>query len=166
MSSNATRSVVWGAAVLAAGLAVWLLAPSEETGVRRQLDSLAETASVEPGETALIRAARAARVALHFTELTRLDLGEPYQPIEGRDALTGLAAAMRLPTGGVMVEIASADVTLDDAGTRATVEMTAEVESATAAGDRLLDGREFLVRLVKVDGEWLIEEMQALRIVG
>jgi hypothetical protein len=148
---------------------VWFLALGEEARVRRQLDPLAETASVEPGESALIRAARATRVARYFTEHARLDLGEPYRPIEGRDALMGLASAIRLPPGGILVEIKTAALTLDEAAKRATVEMTAEVESASSSsggGERLLDGREFLVRLVMVDGEWLIEEMRAIRVVG
>ena len=167
MSGPATRSAVVGAVVLVAGLAVWVLAPSEEGRVRRQLDALAESASVEPGESALIRAARAARVGSYFTDQVRLDLGEPYRPVAGRDALTGLAAAIRLPTGGIRVEIARADVTLDETGSRATVEMTAEVESSSSGGgERMLDGRDFLVRFVKVDGEWLIEELRAIQVVG
>jgi len=68
----------WVGAVLLVGAAVWgygLLFPSPEDEIRRQLDALAEAASVAPGATNLERMARAARLGRFVTEDVVIDLG-------------------------------------------------------------------------------------------
>ena len=140
----------------------WVLLPSEEDRIRRQLDDLAETASVEAGESPLIRTARAARIANHFTQHAHVDLGGPFEPLQGRAALTALVVGLRLPQEGIAVEILDTAVRVDGSSTGATASMTAQVSTRATARDALLEAREVAVRLRKVDGEWLVDDMRAV----
>lgn len=156
------RAGAWAVGLLAAIGIVWLLLPSEEDRIRQRLDDLAATASVEAGESPLIRAARATRLANHFTEDARVDLGGPFELLQGRDALTALAAGLRLPQGGIAVEVLDTAVRVDGSATGATASMTAQVSTRATARDALLEAREVAVRLLKVDGEWLVDDMRAV----
>ena len=85
----------WVGAVLVVGAAVWgygLLFPSPEDEIRRQLDALAEVASVAPGATNLERMARAARLGRFVGEDVVIDLGGRLSAARGRQAVVGVAA--------------------------------------------------------------------------
>ena len=157
-----TRIIAWILSLVVAALVLRAWLPSEEARIRRQFEQLAETASVEAGETALIRAARAARLGTYFTERARVALGGSYAEIEGRDAVTGLAAGLRLPQTGVVVEVLDTEVTVEADSSRAAASMTAQATTISSAGEEQFEAREFAVRLLKVDGEWLIDEMRAV----
>ena len=160
--ARSTRIVAAIVGLAVAALVVRSLLPSEEARIRRQFQQLAETASVEAGETALIRAARAARLGAYFTDQAGVDLGGTYEAIQGRDAVTALAAALRLPESGLVVEILDTEVTVDAESSQAAASMTAQATTFSSAGEEQFDAREFVVRLRKVDGEWLIDEMRAV----
>ena len=147
--------------VAVAGI-VWLMLPSEEERILQQIENLAEAASIEAGESALIRAARGARLAGHFTERARVDLGRPFQVLEGRAALTALATALRVPPDGIAVAILDATVNFERRLMVATGSMTARAASQSIAGEELFGVRTFTLTLRHVDGEWLIDDMRAV----
>lgn len=147
--------------VVATGIG-WVLLPSEEDRIRWQLDDLAETVSVEAGELLVIRRARAVRIANYFTEYARVDLGWSFEPLQGREAVTAVAAEFRLPLEGIKVTILDTSIRVDGSSTGAIAAMTAQVSTRAVARDAALEVREVAVRLRKVNGEWLVDDMRAV----
>ena len=138
-------------------------APSDEDRIRRRLEELAQTVSVENRETPLIRQARASRLTTYLTPDANIDVGAPISPVVGRDAVAGVAAAVRVPAGGVTVEFNEVRVTVDDRTRRALATATVSVTAGAAVGGELLQTRELNMVFSEIGGEWLIERV---RLVG
>ncbi len=103
-----------------AGVVVVLLAAvsnacarSDEDRIRRRLEELAQTVSVEDSATPMIRQARATHLTTYLTPDANVDVGAPFSPVVGRDAVRRVAATARVPAGGVRVEFNDVRVTLD-----------------------------------------------------
>ena len=137
---------------------------SDEDRIRRRLEELAQTVSVEDRETSMIRQARATRLTTFLTLDADVDVGAPFSPVSGRDAVARVAAAVRVPAGGVRVEFNEVRVTLDNQTRRALATATASVMAGTAVGGELLQVRELDMVFNEIDGEWLIEQVQLVAI--
>ncbi|MDP7478319.1 MAG: nuclear transport factor 2 family protein [Vicinamibacterales bacterium] len=135
-------------------------AGGDEDRIRHQLEDIAQTVSVEARETPMIRQARAARLTTYLTADTNIDLGAPFSPVAGRDAVARAAAQVRVPAGGVTVEFDEVRVTVDDQTRRALATATASVKAAAGVGGELLGVRELTVVLSEIGGEWLIEQVR------
>ena len=72
-------------------------ARSDEERIRRQLEELAQTVSVEDTATPMIREARATHLTTYLTPAANVDGGAPFSPVVGRDAVRQVAAAVRVP---------------------------------------------------------------------
>ena len=151
-------------AVAAGVVAAWMLFQTEERRIGRQLDELAEAVSVEADETDLVRLATAARVGRFFTEDATIEVGDPYPPLSGRDAVLAAAARARTVLRPMTVELDDVEVAVADDGTaRATTAATLSFRHPQS-GQPTTDARDLELVLRKVEGVWLIASAKALQI--
>ena len=161
-----TRTVQLGLGFVVVVAFVWVgfgWVSSEERQIRRRLDVLAETASVGGQDANLVRMAKAARLAGDFTEDVTIDLGSSSTTFRGRDALMAMAARIRVSQEGLRIELVDVQITVAADGPRATASMAVKGSVADfATGDQVIDAREIEMTLVKMDGEWLIQDVSAV----
>ncbi len=144
--------------VAIAGIAWTVLRPTEEDRIVRRLEQLAEAASLQPGESPLVRAARGARIAGYFIDDAHVELGPPFETVDDRNALLGLSTALRLLDDGVTVMLADVIVRFDRRLLLATGTLTARATSPD--GQEILGIRTYEVGLRQVEGEWLIHDLR------
>ena len=156
-------------AVLTVGAAVWgygLLFPSPEDAIRRQLDALAEAASVAPGETNLERMARAARLGRFVTEDVVIDLGGRLSAARGRQAVIGVAAREPVSADGVAFQFLDERIVLAGDAVSATATLTVRgTGSNLVTGDEWVDAIELDMRWRDVDDEWLVAAVIAVELI-
>ena len=157
------RRVAGGVLVLLAALST-SCARSDEDRIRRRLENLAQTVSVEDRETPMIRQARATRLATYLTPDANVDVGAPFAPVAGRDAVRRAAAAVRVPAGGVVVQFDEVRVTVDTRTRHAVATAIATVSTGAAVGGELLQARELSIVFSEIGGEWLIERVRLVTI--
>ncbi len=133
---------------------------SDEDRIRRRLDELAQTVSIEDRETPMIRQARATRLTTYMTLDATIDVGAPFLPVAGRDAVLRMAAEVRVPAGGVIVEFTDVRVTVDTRTRRALVTTLALVMAGAAVGGEQLQARELDMVFSEIGGEWLVEQVR------
>jgi hypothetical protein len=128
--------------------------------IRRRLAALVDdiNAGVPEG---LDTVARAVQIGSYFTEDVVIDLGQGASPIEGRLLLIDMAARLQPRTGRFTVSLADVNVTMTS-DVSADVELTAEIIPRDTA-DATLDAREFHAALVKVQRDWRIARVTAVR---
>ena len=156
-------SRVWEAVVILLTAVASACVASDEERIRRQLEELAQTVSVEARETLLIRQARATRLTTYLTLDADVDVGAPLSPVFGRAAVLRVAATMRVPEGGVTVRFDGVRVTVDTQTRRAIATAVASVTAGPSIGGELLQARELNMVFSEIGGEWLIERV---RLVG
>ena len=145
-----------GAAAVVA--AFWLLLPADEDGVLAPVRGLAQAAAVDAGPPGPMGAARGAGLAAFFTAEASVDLGPPFAPAAGRDALAAAAAALSVPAGGLRIALLEADENVDRRLLLANATVTLE---ATAADGREVWGeRTYEVALRQREGAWLIHDVR------
>ena len=135
----------------------------DEDRIRRRLDEVAQTLSVEDRETPMIRRARAIRLTTYLTPDVTIDVGAPFSPVVGRDAVLQAVAAARVPPEGVRVEFHEVQVTLDTRTRRARATATGTVMAGAASGGEQLAARELDMVFSEIGGEWLVAEVLAVR---
>jgi hypothetical protein len=138
---------------------------SEERAIRSRMSAMAETLTVPEGEGELGRVARVAALRSVLAPDVRISItsARPGSPgsadLAGRDAVLAFVGRWAPPAGGVDVEFVDVQVTLDDAGTTATVYCTAK--AASGSDDRpIVDARELTIGFAKIDGAWLITSVR------
>lgn len=150
-----------GLAVGAAGAVVvfWLLLPpAEEDGVLAPVTGLARAAAVDAGAPGPLGADRAARLAAYFTAEASADLGPPFAPAAGRDALAATAAALVVPAGGLRIALVEADESVDLRLLLANATVT--LRATSADGREVWGERTYDVALRQRDGAWLIHDVR------
>lgn len=159
MRARLLRAGLWlavGAA--AAGAAFWLLLPADEDDALAPVRGLAQAAAVDAGAPGPMGAERGARLAAFFTAEASVDLGPPFPPAAGRDALAAQAAAVVVPAGGVRIAIAEAEAGVDRRLLLGTATVT--VQATTADGGAAMGERTYAVALRQRDGAWLIHDVR------
>jgi hypothetical protein len=153
-------------AVVIAALAAWYLWPSDERAIRKRLESLAQAASVPPGEADLARLARAQR----FRTVLRADVHVAFEraewpPIDGREAVAALVARpWSGAAGGLDVQLQDVSVSLSSDRTSADVRAIVRVVSRDhAQGADVIDGRMISATFSKTDGEWRVASARILQ---
>ncbi len=148
------------------GLAVWgwtALHPSTETVIRSRLNDLAKTLSFKSGSGALAQAYNAQKAAEFFTQDVEVDVNlTGFEPIsiQGRDEVMGIAMKSRSHLTSLKVEFPDMNVTVDSGGQSAKVNLTGK---AIVPGERDISAQEFNFKLKKVDGKWLIYQIETVR---
>ncbi len=134
------------------------LFPSEERRIRRQLDDLVQTVNTPPAE-GVEALARAARIGNAFDTDVMIDFGDG-PPVRGREAIMGIAS--RLQDRGRTVSVALQDVDISIARDRASADVDLTVVVKT---DDSTDAREFQVRMIKPQDQWLIAQATAVKVL-
>jgi hypothetical protein len=142
-------------AVVSAGCAA-----TDEDRIRHTLEEVAQTVSIEDRETPLIRQARAVRLTSYLTHDATVDVGAPFSPVAGHDAVALAAAAVRVPAGGIAVEFSELRVTVEAETRRALATATASLAAGPEVGGEFLQARELEMVFSEVGGEWLIEQVR------
>ena len=154
---------------LASVVAVWaygVLFPTAEDRIRRRLGTLAETASVAPGETNLERMARAARIGRFVTDGVVIDLGGRFRTATGREAVVGGAACAPIGADGVEVEFLDERIVVSADGNSASVNVTARGTGVDlVSGDEQIDALELDMTWQVVDDVWLVDEVAAVETI-
>jgi hypothetical protein len=148
----------------------------QERRIARRLDELAGAASADgPAESPVARMAAAGRVGRYFTEDVRVEADGALWS-QGRDAVVALAAQGRAAIDQLHVRVSDVEVTLSGSDS-ATAYLTLVVSGAARTGpdgapagisgrtpspDGILDARELLLTLRRVDGDWLIAGVERL----
>jgi hypothetical protein len=89
-----------------------------------------------------------------------IDVGAPFSPVAGRDAVLRVAETVRVPAGGVRVEFTEVRVTVDIRTRQALAIATAVLTSGVAFGGDELQMRELNMVFSEIDGEWLVEHVR------
>ena len=155
--------LVAGAVVVVLAAVSSACARSDEDRIRRRLEELAQIVSIEDSATPMIRQALATHLATYLTPDANVDVGAPFSPVVGRDAVRRVAATVRVPAGGVRLEFNDVRVTVNTQTRRALATGTVSVMAGAAVGGQLLQARELDIVFSEVGGEWLIERV---RLVG
>lgn len=156
------RFKIWGVALAAVAVVVAVAyLRSDRRQIHRQLDALAETASVAGSQSDFERLARAARLAGFFTEDVVIRRSEDNSAfVGGRGAVAGMASQVAAAHRAMNVSISNVEITIADAA-NATADMTVVV-STNDADVESVDLREAAVTFRKVNGTWLISQAQVL----
>ena len=158
--ANLLRAAVALAVGAAGAVAIfWLLLPASDEGeVLAPARELARTAAVEAGMPGPIGADRAAGLAAFFTAEASVDLGPPFLPAEGRDALAATAAAVAVPAGGLAIALLDAEVSVD--GRLLLANATVTLRATSADGREVWGERTYDVALRQRGGAWLIHDVR------
>ena len=129
--------------------------------IQRQLDALAQSASVSAAETAVQRLARASRLGAFFAEDVMIRTDQNASSfVGGRQAVMELAAQAPAAYGPIKVSLDDVQIGISESST-ASVYVTVNV-TANGPEGRLLETRQVSGTLRKVDGEWLISQVEVL----
>lgn len=151
-------------AIVLAGLGFLLyrkLFPTDETLIRRMLDTVAATASVSPDEKPLTRLSRAAQLAAQFAGTVTMNVdisGLQGRTIQTHEELAQLIAGARANVSDAKVEFIDANITINN--DHAQVHTTAFIR-ISGQGDPTV--QELNMGLVKPDGRWRIERVETVR---
>ena len=146
------------AALIAAGVLGFQWWRGEERVIVARLDSLAETLSPPAGgELAMV--GRIVQLRNHFAPDVRIRFGA--QEVVSRDALLGILSRWEAPSPGFSIEFVDVSVTLEDEST-ARVSLTAKASNRDAqTGDPIIDAREAELTMKKLDGDWVVAEVES-----
>jgi hypothetical protein len=156
--------IALAAAVIA--LAFWLwstLFPTPEKVVRSRLNALAKAISFKSGTGAIAKAYNAEKVSEFFTPDVSVEVNlAGFEPISlhGRDEILQIATAAGSRLTSLKVEFPDMNITFGPDGTTAKVNLTGK---ATIPGERDISAQEFNFQLRKVDGKWLIFQIETVR---
>lgn len=154
---RAALALVLGAAGAVA--AFWLLRPaSDESEALAPVRELARAAAVEAGAPGPMGADRATGLAAFLTEEASVDLGPPFAPAEGREAVAATVAALVVPAGGLRITLVEADESVD--GRLLLANATVTLRATSADGLEVWGVRTYELALRQRDGAWLIHDVR------
>lgn len=149
-----------------AGLAYWLWTvffPSPEKVIRSRLTALAKTVSFDSRGGMLSQALSAEKIGDYFTTDVDIEIdvsGYGKTSLQGRDEVQQAAMAARSRLTALKVGFVDINVKLDPDGQGAKVNLTG---NANVPGEKELSAQEFNIVLKKVDGKWLISQVETVK---
>lgn len=157
-------SIVFAVAVLA--LIFWLysvLFPSNESVIKKRMQTIARLASFNPGEGDIARLSNVSQLAGFFTPdiVIRFEGTRPeLQNLSGRDTLRQILLMARTNLQRMNVRFPDVVVTVDPDGRTASVNLTV-IADVNADKDAILT--ELKMDLTKADGSWLVSRVETLK---
>ena len=155
--------------VIVAALAIWMWTvffPSPEKIIRRQLVNMAGDVSFSHDQNNLVQIAHAQSVADFFSTNVVLDLtlpGHNEQTTLDRAEITQAVLASRQQVTDLDVKFPDINVTVAPDKTFATADVTVE---ATVSGEHDAILQEMKFTFEKVDGHWLIDRVETVRVLS
>jgi hypothetical protein len=150
------------AAAIAGGYRWW---NGPERQIRRVLIDVARAVSHEAPQQGLAGVAALAALQDQLAEDVVIEPGQPFGPIEGRDAAMMAAAKIRSGTPAINLEFIDTKVSVAADGVNATVDTTLKAGLQDRAGQSSLDARELLVVLLNRNGRWVIRSVRAVNVL-
>jgi SnoaL-like protein len=149
-------------AAVVGGVGVWRFwLPDDRRDVRRRLNAFAAEFN-ESTAAGLATVAHAARIGTYFTDDVVLELGDGAPPIRGRQTLIAMATRLQPRAAAFRLDLVDQLVTISSPAT-ADVSLTAAFRRrSTASGEESLEAQELTVRMVKLDGTWLVSEVRSV----
>ncbi|HMP81996.1 MAG TPA: hypothetical protein PKA41_04730 [Verrucomicrobiota bacterium] len=148
-----------------AGLGYWLWTvffPPPEKLIRRQLISLARTASIDTKAGTIARAVAATEIPGFFTQDARIIVNippYPQQSLEGRDDISEAAKLLQARIRSIKVEFLDLNIVVGKEKRSAQVDLTAKI---TFPRDDDLIAQELKFLLKENDGKWLITRVMTV----
>ena len=143
--------------------------PGDKRKIVNQLNELAEAASADVQENAVIRMADAARVSRYFTGEVVIDTGQNSEPmIQGRDRVAILVTQAQAAVENLQIRFTDVDITVSASDT-ATAHLTLVLSGrprehgGSEASASSLDAQELLLAFRKVDDDWLIAHVEVVK---
>jgi hypothetical protein len=160
MSRRTSLYILFAAVVL--GIGAWRVwSPDAKRDVRRRLNAFAAEFNETSGE-GLAPVAHAARLGGYFTEDVVVELGEGAPPIRGRQTLIAMAARLHPRTAAFTLELVDEHVTITTPSS-AEVSLTAAFRRRGRSTDEdAFEAQELALRMVKIDGKWLVSEVNSV----
>jgi hypothetical protein len=150
--------------IAGAGFLAWrLLFPNPEVVIRKRLGALATVASIASNEAPAARMLNAQKLSTFFASDARIHVevpGHSEQVFNGVDEIRGAAMAARTGLNSLKVEFPDIVVSLGPDKTTALVELTAK---GTVPGDKEIYVQELKGTLKKIDGDWLITNVETVK---
>jgi hypothetical protein len=152
-------------AVLAA-VGFWLYTvffPGPEKIIRKRLAKVAQLASIQPDQGLLSRGASIQELANYFDSKVEITLnwrGSSQHTLAGRDEIIEAAKLAHGNFKSLQIEFLDLNVLVAPDKQSATVNLTAKV---TTADERDFQVQELKITLRKVNGEWLIFQIETVR---
>lgn len=144
-------------------LGVWLLTPSEETAIRKRLQSLAAAASFGPNDSGIARLAYGSSLRDFFAadaELTVEIEGRGAQSIHGRAEVLQFAGFARNKLNQAKLQLLDITVKLREDGVSARAYMTL---LGDLSGEKNAISQELKATLKKTGHDWLITRIETIR---
>jgi hypothetical protein len=156
--------VISAAALIGLGIWLWtVLFPSPETAIRSRLNALAKALSFKSSGGLLSQVYDAQKAAEFFTTNVDVEVSiAGYEPISlhGRDEVLQIAAGARSHLTSLKIEFPDMNISIDPDGQSAKVNLTGK---GIVPGERDISAQEFNFLLKKVDGKWLIYEVETVK---
>jgi hypothetical protein len=150
-----------------AAISLWLWTiffPSPERVIRKNLQSLARSASFSPNEGMLVRLARSEKLGNYFSKNVEVNLDIPNrgtQRLMDHDEIVQAAVAARSAINTLDVRFPNITVKVSPDKQSANVELTLEA-SISDDPDGIL--QEMNLTLQKIAGHWLITRLKTVRV--
>jgi len=149
------------------GLGIWgwrVLFPSPERVIRSRLNALAKAVSFGPNEGVLAKAYNTQKLTGFFTPDVEIDVdlrGYPPQTLSGRDEVLNAALYAHSNLNGLKVQFSGINVALGADRITAKVNLTGR--AILPGSEHEFNVLEFNFLLRKVDGQWLIYQVQTVK---
>ncbi len=147
-------AVIWGW--------IWFF-PSPEHAIRRRLNDLASLACVHPNEGAAASVFSGTKLLSYFAPEIRFIVelpGHPRQEFNDRGELLAAAVRFRSLVGTLQVDFLDINVSVAPDKQSATAHLTVR---AKVGGENDLMVQELRFKLRKIDGTWLISEVETVK---
>jgi hypothetical protein len=155
--------LVVAAVFVALGLWGWsVLFPSPEKAIRKRLDALAKAASFSTKENLLTKAWNASELGQFFTLDVQVTVDVPgtQHTLSGRDELLQAAVGARSQVSSLSIEFPDIKVAVAPDGSSAVINLTAK---GKAAGEEGVYLQELRVHMIRVERNWLIDQIETVK---
>jgi hypothetical protein len=141
----------------------WVLFPSPERVIRKQLKGLSETVSFDGKDGTIVKGFKAQKLLDYLTADVQIDVNVreyPAHTFTGRDEVMQALLFAQSNLKGLQVKFLDVNVTLGADKQTAVANLTAQ---ANIAGDRDFNIQELNFSLKKVDGKWMIYKIETVK---
>jgi hypothetical protein len=151
------------------GLGVWgwrVWFPTPQNVIRSRLLKLASTMSFEPNQGVIPKGLKAKNLGEYLTVDVVVNLevrGFEAHTLKGRDEVVQAAMLAMQRLAGLKVEFVDINVTLDPGRETVEVSLTGK---ATIEGESDYQVQEFSFKLKKIEGAWLVYQIETVKTLG
>ena len=159
-----TAQIIFAAVIVGLGIWLWtVFHPSPEKAIRSRLNALAKALSFSSNSGLLGKAYSADKAAEFFTTDVDVEVNlSGYEPLslQGRDEVLKAVGLSRGRLTSLKIEFPDMNISIGPDGQTAKVNLTGK---GIIPGERDVSAQEFNFMLKKVDGKWLIYQVETVK---